>query len=156
PGGQVVTITPAEPLVAGAEYNIHVQAIGLTGATYVKTGFFFGSVTGNPPDMGLAAVKYQETSAATPSRLTSGDKVYVYMNQGVSRLAADGLNVQVFFDADIDGDGKRESVGELGNHSGKGIDLLVDEPTQPLQTSTVVATPAVFPLVSSGFTSRFS
>lgn len=157
-GAQVLSISPSEPIVAGAEYNIRVQAVGVGGGVYEKTGFFFGGDPASAVGFGLKDIRYQESSTALPSRLTTGERVYVDLNQVVTRQGTDGQHVQVFFSSDIDGDNKvgASTVGELGNATGRGFDLLPDEPVKALVRSLLTPEIPQFPVILSGYTTRWS
>jgi len=162
--GYSATITPSAPLQEGREYNIDLRAVSAEGgAIFPRTGVLYVGTQASPRPVTVAEMRYQETSTSAPtaSQLNPGEKVYVNFSAPVARLINDDVNfVQVFIDANI-ADASASSIniigdvqGELGNP--RGFDLLVDQPTAPIQTRTPAET-AVFPLAAqTGYSTRYS
>lgn len=146
----------------GREYNLEVRAVGAeSGALFQRTGFFFGGDPAAPRSVALQELRYQETSnsAPTSNQLNPGEKVYVSFTVPVSRQPGVSGHVQAFFDVNI-ADASASSINVVGDVQGElghpvGLDVFPDEPTAPLQTRTP-AEQAVFPLVASGATTRYS
>lgn len=80
------------------------------------------------------------------------------MNFNVPLRAPVGTQVQVFFNTDINNDGRigNTAYGEVNNYSGQGFPLVLNEPTAPYVTRTPAETP-VFGIQSSlGYSTRYS
>jgi hypothetical protein len=161
-GGYVATITPGQGIQEGREYNMHIRAVSLeTGAIVSRTGFFFGGDVATPRAPALAEFRYQETAlppAAAAQQINDGERIYVNFNVPVARVGIQSPVVQVFFNADIDNNGTigGSSIGEVGNNSGIGFNLFLDEPTSPYVTRTNQPEQAVFPILTSGYSTRYS
>jgi hypothetical protein len=159
-GGYSATLTPGSGIQEGKEYNMTFRAVSLEGGSiFTRSAFFFGGDPTTPRAATLAEVRYQETTlppATTAQQINSGETLYVNFNVPVSKFGF-GANVQVFFNADIDGNGTigGASFGEVGNTSGIGFDLSNAEPTAPYATRTPAELP-VFPIIQSGYSTRFS
>ncbi|RKH37587.1 carboxypeptidase-like regulatory domain-containing protein [Corallococcus sicarius] len=159
-GGYSATISPGAGVVQeGKEYNLFVRAVSAEGGTNLtQTGFFFGGSQATPKAVTIAELRYQEKDlppAATATQLNAGETVYVSFSAPLKNLS--GYDVQVFFDADIDGNGRKGeySVGEVGNYSGQGFPLFINEPTGPYATRTPAEKP-VFGIQPSTYSTRFS
>ena len=166
-GGYSATITPAVSLQEGKEYNLDLRAVSAEGGSiYSNTGFFFVGDQTSPRPVTIAEVRYQETSTTAPTatQINPGEKMYVNFSAPIARAynvnsPAFGPYVQVFFNANI-ADASASSLnvigdvqGELGNANG--FDLIIDEPTAPIQTRTPAETSA-FVLTPSRYSTRYS
>lgn len=154
--GQTLVITPAQSVAVGAEYNIHVRVVATSGAVYARTGWFFGGQPSAPPELKVAVSRYQETTTDLPGQLNPGEEIFIEFNQVLRRDVAGGAQVEVFFNHDIDGDFQKggDTVGEVGNSTGRGFPLTELEPTSPF-AATPPDSPAVFPIEKSGYTTRY-
>lgn len=161
-GGYAATITPGQGIQEGKEYNMAIRAVSLEGGSlFSRTGFFFGGDATAPRAPALAEFRYQELTqpgGAGAQEITNGERIYVNFNVPVARLGSSGQSVQVFFNADIDNSGSigGSSFGEVGNTSGQGFDLVPDEPTGPYVTRSNQPEQAVFPIFTSGYSTRYS
>ncbi len=159
-GGTILEIAPNKATTPGQEYNLRLRVSALTGETFSKTGFFFAGDPAQPVAIGINQGLYQVTAdeAANPPPylLQPGDVVYVQFNQVIAETSSE-TPVEVFFNNDINLDGKvgGDTVGEVGNSTGRGFPLQPAEPTAPIPTTVPPATP-VFPLTMSGWTTRYS
>ncbi|GMU02202.1 hypothetical protein KH5H1_63220 [Corallococcus caeni] len=155
-GGYSATITPANGIVQeGKEYNIFVRAVSAEGGSnFSQTGFFFGGDQAAPKSVSITDVRYQENSTVAPAstQLNAGETVYVSFSAPIKALI--GTTAQIFFNDDIDGDGKvGNAQGEVGN--AQGFFLNSAEPTAPYVTGTPAEKP-VFGILSSGYSTRYS
>ncbi|WP_163863640.1 carboxypeptidase-like regulatory domain-containing protein [Myxococcus eversor] len=163
-GGYSATVTPGNGVVqTGKEYNLDLRAVSAeTGNLYSRTGFFFGGETGTVTPVTIAEARYQETSLTAPTsqQLNTGELVYINFSSPLFTppVFADGSKVQVFFNVDIDNNGTvgRGSFGEVGNYSGQGFVLSINEPTAPYQTRVQQPELPVFPITTSGYSTRYS
>lgn len=154
--GATLVVSTTRTLVAGAEYNVHVRLASTSGDTYAATGFFFVGEAATPKALGLATIRYQETSAEQPRQLTMGETLYVEFNQVLAKSGRGEPAVEAFFSVDINGDGTvGDTIGELGNAAGRGLPLVRDEPTGPYEAIHNTPVP-VFPLAESGYTTRYA
>ncbi|RKG75934.1 carboxypeptidase-like regulatory domain-containing protein [Corallococcus terminator] len=160
-GGYSATINPGSGVVQeGKEYNIFVRAVSAEGGTnFTQTGFFFGGDQASPKAVTIAELRYQETAAlgtVAATQLNPTEVVYVNFSAPIRPPA--GSTVQVFFDGDIDNDGKIgfNSFGEVNNYSNQGFPLTLNEPFGPYVTRTPAEMP-VFGITSSqGYSTRYS
>ncbi|CAM4486885.1 carboxypeptidase-like regulatory domain-containing protein [Myxococcus xanthus] len=155
-GGYSATVNPGST-VEGKEYNLDVRAVSAEGGSLFNSqGFFFaGEPRGPQNPTAIVEARYHETSLALPAsgQLNFGERVYVYFAHPIANKIANGYRVQVFFNIDLNNSGKLgDAQGEKGNLMG--FDLIDDEPTLPLHTTTPAET-AVFPIIKSGYSSRF-
>ncbi len=160
--GYSATITPSAPLVEGREYNINLRAVSAEGGEVsAKTGVFYVGTQASPRPVSVAEMRYQETSntAPTATQINFGERVYVNFTAPVGRVfsATDTNTVQVFIDSNITEGNSPGAIGdaqgELGNPVG--FNLIMEEPTAPIQTRTP-AEQAVFPLTAqSGYSTRY-
>lgn len=161
-GGYSATITPGQGIQEGKEYNLYLRAVSQEGGSNLsRTGFFFGGDAASPRTVALAEVRYQETAQppnATAQQINDGERIYVNFNVPVARPFGGSAFVQVFFNADIDGNGTigGVSIGEVGNNSGQGFNLVIDEPTGPYVTRSNQPETPVFPINFSGYSTRYS
>ncbi|WP_253993664.1 carboxypeptidase-like regulatory domain-containing protein [Myxococcus qinghaiensis] len=163
-GGYTATITPGNGVVqTGKEYNLDLRAVSAeNGDLYSRTGFFFGGEPGTVTPVTIAEARYQETSLTAPTsqQLNAGELVYINFSSPVFTpfSGGDGSSVQVFFNVDIDNNGTvgRTSFGEVGNYSGQGFLLNIDEPTSPYQTRVLNPEMPVFPISHSSYSTRYS
>jgi hypothetical protein len=160
-GGYLATITPGQGIQEGKEYNMHIRAVSLEGGSiYSRTGFFFGGDVAAPRAAALAEFRYQERDlppAAAAQEINDGERVYVNFNVPVARVGNQAPVVQVFFNADIDNNTTigGSSPGEVGNFSGQGFNLLIDEPTAPYVTRSNPPEQPVFPIFTSTYSTRY-
>ncbi|AEI63165.1 putative lipoprotein [Corallococcus macrosporus] len=153
-GGYSATINPGVT-VDGKEYNLDVRAVSTEGGSlYSSVGYFFaGAATGPAQETVISAARYQETSLVGVPDLNPGESVYINFNHPISRTFATAQHVQVFFNDDINGSGRKgDAVGEEGFPIG--FDLIMDEPVRPIQTRTPAENP-VFTIRTSGYSSRY-
>ncbi|WP_224363498.1 carboxypeptidase-like regulatory domain-containing protein [Hyalangium versicolor] len=163
-GGYSATLTPGSGVIQeGKEYNLNFRAVSREGGSVLSptSAFFFGGEPANSPPVSITEVRYQETvapPAAGATQINNGEKVYVNFSAPLARTFSGAVYAQVFFNADIDGNGSigKGSRGEVGNDSGEGFDLIADEPTGPYQTSTNRPELPVFSIAASGYTTRYS
>jgi hypothetical protein len=161
-GGYVATITPGQGIQEGKEYNMHIRAVSLEGGSiFSRTGFFFGGDVAAPRPAALAEFRYQElTQPGNPGaqEITDGERIYVNFNVPVARMGNQAPVVQVFFNFDIDNNGSigGASFGEVGNTSGQGFNLIIDEPTAPYVTRSTQPEQPVFPIFTSTYSTRYS
>lgn len=155
--GNVLLLAPQQSLAVGAEGNVSLRVQSRTGKAFSKTAFFFVGSPAAPKEIGIAAIRYQETSTDLPSRLNDGERVYVEFNQPLAREGSGSHVVEAFFAVDINGDNRvgGATVGEVGNSTGRGFELQADEPIRPVATRDP-AEQAVFPITKSGYTTRYS
>lgn len=158
--GYSATITPATSIVEGREYNLDVRAVSAEGGSiFTSKGFFFAGDQLSPRSTSITDARYQETTLppnGTAAQINDGERVYINFSAPIARtFTGDSLHVQVFFDMDIDNSGSRNLFGELGNPSGRGFDLVIDEPTAPYVTRTPPET-SVFGILTSGYSTRYS
>ncbi|MBZ4418803.1 carboxypeptidase-like regulatory domain-containing protein [Myxococcus sp. RHSTA-1-4] len=144
-GGQVLTITPTATTAAGREYNVQVRAVSLdNGTTWSGTGFFFGGdvLAALPP--GAPVVKFTDLNAN--NILNAGETVQFLFDQPVGQFGSP--SPQAFVEADLNANGfLGDYTGEHG-YSGAGFSVFRSEP---------MSEPGVlFPLVSSGYTTRYA
>ncbi|RKH55251.1 carboxypeptidase regulatory-like domain-containing protein [Corallococcus llansteffanensis] len=159
-GGYSATISPGSGVVQeGKEYNLFVRAVSAEGGTNLtQTGFFFGGSQATPKSVTIAEFRYQETTqvgTVTATQINPGEVIHV--NFGAPLRAPAGTQVQVFFNTDLNNDGRigTTAYGELNNYSGQGFPLFINEPTAPYVTRTPAELP-VFGIQSSGYSSRYS
>ncbi|MFP2960716.1 carboxypeptidase-like regulatory domain-containing protein [Myxococcus sp. 1LA] len=153
-GGYSATINPGVT-VDGREYNLDVRAVSAEGGSlYSTVGYFFaGAATGPAQATAISTARYQETSLVGVPDLNPGESVYINFNHPISRTFATAQHVQVFFNDDINGSGRKgDAVGEEGFPIG--FDLIMDEPVRPIQTRTPAENP-VFTIRTSGYSSRY-
>ncbi len=161
-GGYVATITPGQGIQEGKEYNMHIRAVSLEGGSiFTRLGFFFGGDVAAPRAPALAEFRYQETTvppASSAQEINDGERIYVNFNVPVARVGSGSAAVQVFFNADINNDGiiGGNAFGEVGNNSGQGFNLAIDEPTSPYVTRANQPEQPVFPIFTSGYSTRYS
>lgn len=143
-GGQVLSITPTASIAAGREYNVQVRAVSLdNGTTWSSTGFFFGGDTLTAKPLGALVAKFTDSNAN--SLLNAGETVVLTFDQPVGMFGSP--SPQAFVDADLNASGIiGDYTGERG-YSGNGFSVYRNEP---------VSEPgALFPLASSGYTTRY-
>jgi hypothetical protein len=161
-GGYVATVTPGQGVQEGKEYNLHIRAVSVEGGSLLsRLGFFFGGDVAAPRAPALAEFRYQETTvppASSAQEINDGERIYVNFNVPVARLGSGSGSVQVFFNADINNDGiiGGNAFGEVGNNSGQGFDLIIDEPTSPYVTRSAQPEQPVFPIFTTGYSTRYS
>jgi hypothetical protein len=166
-GGTILTLTPAPGTVqAGREYNLYVRAVALNGSasgasTFSNRVAFFGGDPATPANISVESVKFQEKTSNN-GLIDSGETVYVNFNQVMAAHLNSGIPAYVFVGADLNASGKiGDATGERDPSTGKtagqfaGFPLSAAEPTDPIQTK-IPAEKAVFPLASSGYTTRFT
>ncbi len=152
-GNTFLSVAPSVSASAGKELNLYVRAVASSDGTRVeyRVPFVVGDVN-NPPSVGVELLRYQESSTSNVGFLDSGETVYVNFNQVMAFTGT--LSAQVFFELDLNANGiVGDWTGEKGYHTG--FPLNAFEPTAPIRTRTPAET-AVFPLVNSGYTTRYS
>ncbi|QSQ23193.1 carboxypeptidase regulatory-like domain-containing protein [Pyxidicoccus parkwayensis] len=143
-GGQVLSITPTASIAAGREYNVQVRAVSLdNGTSWSSTGFFFGGDAVSARPLGALVAKFTDSNAN--NQLNAGESVTLTFDQPVGMFGS--ASPQAFVDADLNASGIiGDSTGERG-YAGSGFSVFRNEP---------VSEPgALFPLTSSGYTTRY-
>lgn len=142
-----LSITPGSGVLSeGKEYNLYVRAVALSDGS-IKTSvvpFFVGNPA-SPPALSVENLRVMENAGGN-SMLDVNEYLLINFNQVVTYL--NNGQVQLFFDADLNGDGDKLDFGEKDGTSG--FPLLMWEPTQPSNAQS-----AVFGLRNSGYTTRF-
>ncbi|MBJ6760296.1 carboxypeptidase regulatory-like domain-containing protein [Myxococcaceae bacterium JPH2] len=153
-GNTVLTVTPAQSIAVGQEYQLYIRASSLSGSNSVtQTHSFYGGDVSTPPNnVAIVSANYEEVAGGTNGLLDPGEPIYVTFNQ-VMTLES-GVASEVFFNADFNASNKvGDAPGELG--FSQGFPIFPAEPSAPIQTKTPAETP-VFPLPATGYTTRFA
>ena len=154
--GNMVTLQPNTPLVAGQEYNLSIRADSLDdGSSLFLRGFFFAGDPATPvpfalptqaPVGGGGAIEWIDQGMPGNGLLDPGEQVVVYFNESVGWTGVQS-SLQLFFDVDLDNSGRTgDAQGELGFTTG--FSLINDEPTNDPMSA--------FPLFASGYTTRWT
>jgi hypothetical protein len=162
-GGTILTIAPGQALAVGREYNLYIRAVPVAGGNAFTTNPsipFFGGDPSSPPAISIESVKFQE-SGSNNGLIDRFELVYVNFNQVMTSLLTPGTYAQVYVGLDLGGtvngvigDAPGERNPDNGKSIGVGFPLRAAEPTRPIATRTP-AEEAVFPLSTSGYTTRF-
>ncbi|MBU8895835.1 carboxypeptidase regulatory-like domain-containing protein [Corallococcus sp. H22C18031201] len=158
-GNTVLTVTPAQNISVGQEYNLYLRAASLSGANSVTQthAFYAGDVSTPPNNVAVVSANYEESAGGINGLLDPNENIYVNFNQ-VLAFDYGTAPSEVFFNADFNGSNKiGDAIGELGYEGGvpfSGFPLLPADPVGPIRTKTPAETP-VFPLLNTGYTTRF-
>ncbi|MHB8872354.1 MAG: carboxypeptidase-like regulatory domain-containing protein [Myxococcaceae bacterium] len=147
--GTALTISPTTPLEVGKEYNVSIRATSLdNGTTFSRAAYFFCADPSAPKTFAVSKIQFRDTLPPPPtgpnSALNQGETVVLTFNQPIFLIGS--APAEAFIDADFDGDGKREMLGEKG--AANGFPMIASEPTSEKDT--------LFTLVQSGYTTRFT
>lgn len=126
--GTILKITPKTPgLTAGRKYNLTISATARDNPTAKTKKFvapFFAGDPGAAKPLSTPTAKLVDASINAPGQPWAGDSAWapaetieIYLSHYIGRPDASSLKIPVYFDNDINADGKFDAPGEKGSNN---------------------------------------